>query len=243
MSRIKASFVILSGLFALFSFNSFGAEIDKFHKALNQINTPYKSALNYLHTGNIAFAGMELETAVERSKGLQKLFQANPPAPYSSDPKWKDDLSDISSLLQNGLEKLDQGNVEEAKKSLAPLRGRFHDLRKRNGISLFQDEYLVVTSSMNGLYRYRRVEVSADDTKIWKELEQLSVQFHNAILASDALATDEMISDGPYQRLMGIAKTSSPAMIQQIQQRNHLVFINYLRELKSIERMLYLHYG
>ncbi|MCG8491116.1 MAG: hypothetical protein MI743_05850 [Sneathiellales bacterium] len=243
MSRIRASFVILSGLFSLIAFNSFGAEIDKFHNTLDQVNSSYKSAMNYLHTGNIAFAGMELETAIDRSKSLQKLYQNNPPGPYSSDPKWKNELSGITDLLQNGLEKLDQGDVEETEKSLATLRSKFHELRIRNGVTLFQDEYQAVTSSMKGLYRYRRTEITAEDKAIWKELELLSVQFHKAILASDARATKEMIADGPYQRLMGIAKASSPAMTSQIRKRNHLGFINYLRELKSVERMLYLHYG
>ncbi len=214
-----------------------------FHQAIEKTNTPYKNALNYLHTGNIAFAGLELEDALKSWTQLRSQYEQTPPSPYSTDKTLPADLQKIGNLLRDGLELTDAGQTKEARMALMPVRTLLHDLRRRNGVTLFQDRYLDVTASMDALWQYRRPTPDLTDEVIQKAIARHSEAFYKAILASDALATPEFRASAIYQRLMGTAKSSSPAMIEQINNKNPLGFINYLRELKSIERMLYLHFG
>ncbi len=214
-----------------------------FHQAIEKTNIPYKNALNYLHTGNIAFAALELEDALKNWTRLRSRYEQTPPSPYSTDKTLPADLQKIDSLLQAGLKLADAGQPEEARKTLMSVRALLHDLRHRNGVTLFQDKYLDVTASMDALWHYRRPAPDLTDEDVQKAVARHSDAFYKAILASDALATPGFRASAIYQRLMGTAKSSSPAMIEQINRKNTLGFINYLRELKSIERMLYLHFG
>ena len=218
-------------------------DVASFHQAIEKSNSPYKNAMNYLHTGNNAFAGLELETALENWKLFRIRYGKTLPSPYAADKSLPADFQKIEKLLQSGLKLSDDGNMKEARITLIPVRELLHDLRSRNGVTLFQDEYQSVTTSMNALWHYRRPSPDLADDTVRKEIARHSEDFYKAILASDALATPAYQENPIYQRLMGTAKTSGPAMIEQINQQNTLGFINYLRELKSIERMLYLHFG
>ncbi len=217
--------------------------ITSFHEALEKANTPYKNAMNYLHTGNLVFAGLELEEALANWQKLRGQYEMAAPGAYANDTNLAEDLSAIEKLLSQSLASLETGSIENAEQQLAPIRSKLHTLRTRNGVTLFADEYKAVSIQMDALMQFRRPSPDLEKVQIRRTVKHHADAFHKAILASDARATSEMQKNEIYQRLMGIAKTSSPAMIKQVEQKNTLGFINYLRELKSIERMLYLHFG
>ncbi|MEP3248352.1 MAG: hypothetical protein ABJN40_21840 [Sneathiella sp.] len=217
--------------------------VTPFHEALKKANTPYKNAMNYLHTGNVVFAGIELEEALANWRQMRTQYEKAAPGAYADDQNLAWDMAAIEKLMSLSLTSLESGDIDNAEQSLAPIRRKLHDLRSRNGVIMFADEYEVVSVQMDALMQFRRPSPELGKDQIRHIIKQHAEAFYKAILASDARATPTMRKNEIYQRLMGTAKTSSPAMIKQIEGKNTLGFINYLRELKSIERMLYLHFG
>lgn len=216
---------------------------EQFHSAVAKSNSAYKLAASYLRTGNIDFALLELGASIDSWHALQSRYQSAPPAPYSNDPKWRQYLSEIGTHLSDGHAFLLNGSFEKAKSSLRPVRSLLHQLRQQNGITLFEDLFFDASVHMLSLWQYRHIKVALANAYSRRQLSRAAASFQTAILASDDIASEALKKNAIYQRLMATAKSSTPKMITAIASRDYSVFLRYLRELRSIERMLYLHFG
>jgi hypothetical protein len=217
--------------------------LQNFHTEVRAVNGAYKAAISYARTGNIAFAQIELEQALTDWQQIQKSYRVNPPRPYLYGEIWTASFRSIEQALTHGITLLDEGNIEGAQQILAPVRLTLHRLRKAHKIELFEDRYITVTKHMDVLWTYRRKEMDWQNKETLAALERSSKGFRYALKAANSIAPETQKNDEIYKRLMGNALTSSEKMIGTVQAQNKNGFINYLRELKSLERMIYLHFG
>ncbi len=102
---------------------------------------------------------------------------------------------------------------------------------------------MAVSAAMQTLWSYRRQPIDLTKNTLQATLLEESILFHRAILESDSLASPTSKENALYQRLMTTAKRSGADMILTLENKDALAFINYLRELRSVERLLYLHFG
>ena len=56
----------------------------------------YRTAVNYLRTGNTDLAALELEQASNKWDALNAQFAPTPPDAFADDPKWREALHEIA---------------------------------------------------------------------------------------------------------------------------------------------------
>lgn len=218
-------------------------ETDGFYAAAVNSNNAYKQAVSYLRTGNIDFTLLELDAAIGIWRDIQSEFGSAPPAAYASDPKWRDYLAAVAAGLTEGREFLLSGDMEKAKKRLHPVRALHHEMRLRNNVVLFEDKFFEASTHMHSLSQYRSITVALANAYSRNKIAEAAKSFHEALLESDSLAYENVKKKAVYQRLMTQAKQSTPKMRAAIEAADYNVFLRYLRELRSLEQILYLHFG
>lgn len=216
---------------------------EPFDRAVAKSNSAYKQAVSYLRTGNIDFALLELNASIDSWRALSSKHQSAPPAVYSDDPRWTDYLSKIAARLARGREQLLSGEMENAMAGLRPVRAVHHEMRRRSNVTLFEDRFFEVSAHMHSMWQYRHITVALANSYSRQQLSDAAISFHAALLASDKIASEELKRNDVYQRLMTKAKSSTPIMIAAIEAGDYDVFLRYLRELRSLEQILYLHFG
>ncbi|WP_169544041.1 hypothetical protein [Sneathiella aquimaris] len=213
------------------------------HQEIYETNASYKHAKNYLRTGNLAFASLELDKAKDRWDKVLKTYRENPPAPYVAEEPWFRALDEIQRILNTATQSFAKGETDKARQVLPHVRTELHQLRRYYKITLFEDVYIQTTDAMNTVWSFYKKQEDFHDGAKRSALLKHSVQLEDALRKSHAIADDGLKENVIYQRLMGTALISAPAMSQSVRDRNYSGFVNYLRELKSLEQMIYLHFG
>ncbi|WP_415236014.1 hypothetical protein [Sneathiella sp.] len=213
------------------------------HHEIYETNASYKHAKNYLRTGNLAFASLELDKAKDRWDEVLKTYRENPPAPYVAEEPWFKALDEIGNIFDTATKLVAKGEIDKARRVLPHVRTELHQLRQHYQVTLFEDVYLQTTDAMNMVWSFYKKQEDFHDVEKRSALLQQSLQLEDALRKSHAIADDGLKENVIYQRLMGTALISAPAMSQSVRDGNYSGFVNYLRELKSLERMIYLNFG
>jgi tetratricopeptide (TPR) repeat protein len=223
--------------------HGFEPETQVFHEALMDATLPVKDGANYLRTGNVDFAALELEDAVAKWQDLSDEFGDPAPAPYNKDPAFAPSLATISGAVKKALTSIDAGAIDKAKETLAPLKQQILDIRKRVGIRLMADEIAQAQNIMAELWVFRHAAPDLTNVDVVKHVQRLSDAYGQMIEAIDDKATAELKKLGEYTRLIKDAQDALPQLQQAIQDQNGDEYIMILREIHAIERLLYLRFG
>ena len=203
----------------------------------------YRGAVNYLRTGNIDLAALELESAGEKWAALAARFAAAPPDAFADDPAWRDVLDGVGDRLKGGLDEIDANRADQAAETLAPIRAMLGDLRRRNNVRVFSDRVDELSAAMDRLWRFRKAPPDFNVPETRRSLRAETAVLGYLLDRCRAEAPQDIAGTPEFERLVDGALEAIERMWRAIDTADTAFLINTLRELKSFETILYLRFG
>ena len=219
------------------------SELRRFNDAVARAYTHYRGAVFYLRTGNSAVASIELDEAAALWRSGVLPFGARPPDAFGDDPAFAAALEDLGGRLERAAAEAAAGEAEAARDRLLPLRLGLAALRARNGVTVFSDHVDAANAAMDRLWVFRHDPPDWDDAA---RVDALRAAVAVAVYAYERCrdAAPAEVADSPeFRRLVTGALSSLDNVRAAIAARATTVVVNVLREMRSFDELLWLHFG
>lgn len=203
----------------------------------------YRAAMNYLRTGNPGLASLELGMAADDWQAVERAYKSSPPPAFANDNEFADTLADIGKALNSGLSSAADGNMKAAEKVLQPVRGMLYDLRKRNGVRVYADCITDLNIVMDRLYVFRRPAPELSNPDIRATIITDAGEYQKLVSSCRAMAPPPLHSNIEFVRLFDGAEASVALLTPAIEARDSQAVVNVLRELRSLDRILFFRFG
>ncbi|MBN9014382.1 MAG: hypothetical protein J0H25_15415 [Rhizobiales bacterium] len=209
--------------------------------AISKVYSSYRIALSYLRSGETELGGISLATFIDEWSVLDERLTANPPAPFDKDPQFTVTLADVLKHAQDSRERLVQGDVTGAVTELEPIRSILAQMRHRNGVRTLSDCIDDIGAKMDRLQAMRDANFnSADQQQV--EIAQEIVGSLSSVLRACQQQSPEKNQD-QYNRLIDQAFSSVESAKEALATHDSDRFIRIVRELRSIDRILFQQFG
>ncbi len=232
------------GLFAFFLPTTLVAgELGDFHRQVAEAYAPYRSAMFYLHAGNVDVAYFELQTAAARWRDVVERFAPSVPDAFAEDDRFVDSLNRVQATLEAGAAALDRDDLDGAVASLASIRTDLSTLRQRNGVRIFSDCVDEMNAAMDRLWAFRDQDLDRD------QVDQVNAIKREAAIAEFLYrrcyrdAPERLKESDEFKRLFDGSLASLPLIFEALDRGNGELFVNLLRELRSFDQMIWLQFG
>lgn len=235
--------LLLAAITGLNSPASKAAPVHDFHSAVADAYAPYREASFYLRTGNPMVASFGLQDMNDKWSAIIKKFAKSPPGIYAADTSWESSLIEIGKRIQDGLAATDAGDLKAAQQNIAPVRKILSDLRARNGVFLFSDRVDRANAAMEAIWTFRHNPPDFSNPDEVNDLRQKTTLMTYWYERCRDTATPQVKNDPQFKRLVDKTLYSLGRMWVAIGEKNQLSVINILREMRSSDRLLYLHFG
>ena len=235
-------FVFGTVMFAFGAVASAG-NLKSFNQQVADAYAPYRSAMFYLRTGNPGVALLELEAASERWKSVVDQFGKTAPDAFVDDPDFAASLKAIGASFEAGLKSLEGDDQKTATDALRTIRTNLSDLRRRNSIRTYSDCIDDMNASMDRLWAFRHEPPAFD------QVEQVNAVKREAAITGFLYrrcyetAPSTFRDDESFKRMFEGSLVSLPLIFDALDDGNEGMLINILRELRSFDRMIWLHFG
>ena len=218
-------------------------DLAAFNAAVEQAYEPYRTAMSYLRAGADQPALVELERMAQAWGELKRRFAADPPPAFAADPDFAPVLAEVEARAGEGLWLAERGDLAGAQAALQPVRDRLAELRRRNGVRVFGDCVEEVTRAMDTLWRLQASPPDLADAAATKEARDRLDALDAAMRGCDREAGEARRADPQFRRLIDGALASLAGGRRAVETGDAALFVNVLRELRAIERILFQQFG
>ncbi|MEX0694011.1 MAG: hypothetical protein WD075_06180 [Rhodospirillales bacterium] len=239
--KTPALFILISVLWAPTSPRA--DNLESFNASVGQAYAAYRSASNYLRTGNPGLASLEIATALETWNGIDATFVPNPPNAYKNDPAFSSDLAAIDDALKDALKAAEDEDAKSALRLLEPIREQIYTLRKRNGIRLYADCITELNRAIEPLYVHRHKLPDLGISQIRAKMQRDGEIYADLLKDCRSMASEELTKDQEFTRLFDGTAQSIHSIFPAIKSGDPERVVNVLRELRSFDRIIYFRFG
>ncbi len=236
-------FLYIFAIFAVMGSSVSAAPIHEYRTAAGDAYAHFREASFYLRTGNPMIAGIGLQDMKDKWQYIVDRFAKDPPGVYAADKLWEPTLLNIRKRISDGLKAVDEGDLDAAKKHITPIRKTLSDLRARNGVFLFSDRVDRANAAMDAIWKFRRTPPDFGNAEEVNDLRQKTTLMTYWYERCRDTAPEETRNDPQFKRLVDQTLYSLGRMWLAIEEKNQRRVINILREMKSSDRLLFLHFG
>lgn len=215
----------------------------EFNRAASAADSHIRGALSYLRSGNRDLGAIEIEESRQKWRSVIERFGAAPPDAFAEDPTWLDTLLSVEARLEKASAAVETGDLPGARKVLAPIRRAMGELRRRNDVTVHSDRMDEVSAVMGELWHYRHNPPDFASTEAMGRLAAKTAVLEYLLRRYSAAAPPELRDQPAFGRLVGDADAAMERLKRAIETKNRELLINTLRELRSLERLLFLRYG
>lgn len=219
------------------------SDLRAFNEAFSDAYRHYRQAVFYGRSGNVAVAALELDEFVTKWSGVVARFGADPPDAFADDGAWSETLNSIATVARQGLELLDAGDAEAARRMLEPVRAIAGDLRRRNGVSVFSDDVDELSAEMAVLARYRREVDNLDEPDVVARVAKQAAIVAYLFEKCDVRAPESVRRDPEFRRLIDGANESMGKLWTSLKTGDMRLYRIGIGEVHSYERILFLRFG
>ncbi|MDA0997784.1 MAG: hypothetical protein O2944_06215 [Proteobacteria bacterium] len=242
MRLFERSIAVLALIFCFGLAAAAKADEAGFNADVSKAYAGYRSAVQYLRTGNPGLGVIELSrtirdwTAVEKQTG-------QPPVAYQKDAAFQKTITGIGASLRDGLAKAEAGDAKAAGKAIGGIQESLYQLRKRNGVRLYSDCVTEFNHQMDTLYQFRHQPPDPAKPDDWKKAAAVSQEYARLLADCRTMAPDEHRKNPDFVRLFDGAKNSVESMPKAISEKNPGGVVNILRELRSFDHLIFYNWG
>lgn len=217
--------------------------LQEFHGKVGAAMKHVRFAQFYLRTGNLAVAGAELDQATEKWAAVTGAFAANPPGKLAGDEAFKTDMAAVADALSAALAAVDEDDGDTAAAQLKPVARRLATLRERNGLWIYSDCIAAMNRAMDAAWVYRRKPPDFADAAQVAEMDKRFAALEHWYKRCRREAGPGERGHPAFERLFDGSIESIGRLIRAGKDKSALRVINNLRELRSFDRLIWLHLG
>lgn len=209
--------------------------------AISKVYSSYRIALSYLRSGETELGGISLATFVDDWSALDKRLAANPPAPFDKDPQFTVTLADVLKHAQDSQERLVHGDSTGAVAKLEPIRSILAQMRHRNGVRTLSDCIDDISAKMDRLQAMRDARFNGGDQQQAKVAQETLGSLSSVLRLCQQQSPEK--NQDQYKRLIEQASSSVDSAKDALATHDSDRFIRIVRELRSIDRILFQQFG
>ena len=228
--------VVWSGLAHADKTKSFNDDVSRAYAA-------YRSAANYLRTGNPGIAYLELSEASDAWGEIFKRYAKAAPQPYTNDKHFHHAISNIGKALKEGRDLAESGDAAGSLETIHPVREWLYELRNRNGVRLYADCVTELNQAMEPIFVHRKIVPNLDKEAVRARMVKEGRTYQGLLNDCHALAPASYTSDPEFIRLYASTKQSIASIFPAIESLQAQRVINVIRELRSFDRIIYFKFG
>ena len=217
--------------------------LQDFHRSAGAAMKHVRFAQFYLRTGNLAVAGTELDGAVEKWAELTAAHGGKAPGKLTRDAGFADDLKAVTDALSAALNAVDSDDRDAAAGRLKPVAGRLAALRKRNGLWIYSDCIAAMNRAMDDAWVYRHKPPDFADAAQVAEMDRRFAALKHWYTRCQREAGPRERGHPAFKRLFDGSLESIDRLIRAGKDKSALRVVNNLRELRSFDRLIWLHLG
>lgn len=227
-------------LLALCATPAHAASLDAFLDDLGPAYSGVRNAILYLQRGAAEPAAFRIETAAEAWQRSVLPHAESPPAAFADDPRFAQALRRIGSDLRRASE---AGRPDGALAAIEGIPGQLAELRARNHVVVLADHVHEANRAMERLWAYRDREIDFSDRSVTDDLRARLAVTAYTFRQCDRAAPDEVSNDPAFRRIIDGTLASLDQMWEVIAAGDPQAVVNILREVRSFNRLLWLHHG
>ena len=214
----------------------------RFQKDLAVANDHIKSAANYLRTGNLVFADIELESANQKWGEMTAAHGQEAVPPYDTQDL-RSSLQVIGAVLSESRVSVQEQDYEVARTRLLSVRHLLNELNMRNNVKTTADRILASSAIMERIWTFRHAPPDWDDPESVSRLGLLTHNYQAALSEVDQNVSPDIKNNAEFRRLIDGMQRSLELAHKAIDDHDSQLLINVLRELRSFDRILFLRFG
>jgi len=240
-TAVNLTFFVLALMIA--SDRPLAGETGDFNAAVADAYNHYRQAVFFLRTKNPGVAALEISIMADKWQALAERHAGSPPDAYDGDAEFPGTMQSVAEQLAKAAAAAEAMEAETAAEAMKPVRTMIAELRRRNGIVTFSDCVDAINASMDRLWPYRRNPPDFEDAEAVDALRQelgISLYLYKKCYAE---APKAYRTDPEFQRLFENGIDSFTRIWKPVRDKNAIGVINFLRELRSLDKMIFLRFG
>lgn len=218
-------------------------EYRTFNDAMGEAATAMRGAAFYLRTKNTMMAGFELDGLAVAWTAFVKRYAGNPPDVYADDPKWSATLEGVSANLTKARAAAAKGDVAAAKDGVKDMRTALAELRRRNGVQVFEDCVAEMRETFGRLFAYRRKPPDFNSPEQVDRVKAAAAVAEYVFRRCHDAAPAEYHEDEMFQRLFAQSFKDFEKLPSAVARRDTQEFINLLRQIVSYLHLMFVRFG
>lgn len=227
-------------LLALCAMPAHAASLDAFLDDLGPAYSGVRNAILYLQRGAAGPAAFRIEAAAETWRRAVLPHAESPPAAFADDPRFAQTLRRIGDDLRRAGE---AGGTDAALDAIEGIPARLAELRARNHIVVFTDHVHEANRAMERLWAYRDREIDFSERSVVDDLRARLAVTAYTFRQCNRAAPDEVSNDPAFRRIIDGTLASLDQMWEVIAAGDQQAVVNILREVRALDRLLWLHHG
>jgi hypothetical protein len=208
-------------------------DLDDFNRAVEAAMSHHRVAAEYLRTGNIDLAVLEIEGMRE---GWGKVSTLPRPAAYKDQQRYTGTLLEIAAGLVGVSLVLNLGRLDVAREQLGTIRASLSRLRRDNGVTVLADCVLDANTGMDALFAH-------DERPDWESVSAGAESYSATLQRCDSMASAAVRDHPEFRRLIDGALASLAQVPQAVEKRDRDLLHRLLIELRSFDHLLAFRYG
>ncbi len=218
-------------------------ELGAFNDAVAAAYVHYRGAVFYARTGNLGVSTVELKLMAAKWQAVLDRFATAPPDAFADDPAWGQTLRGVGRQIAAAAAAARRGDADATRDALAPIRRELAALRRRNNVVVFSDCTDELHAAVDTVWSYRREPpdfASAEALARFKaRLGVVAYMFRRCHARAPAAAA----KSAEFNRLFETARDSLGRLRRALNEGNGAGLTGALRELRSLDHMLFLRFG
>ena len=155
---------------------SFAGELSTFHDVLDDAYAPYRKSLPLTKKKENQQAALkQMNAFMTKWATLSDKYLGNPPAPYNQSPLWKDTITRVAQIMQDGISKVEAGEIQKGHEIIEEIRDLLGSLRASVSIRTFSDYVNTYHTEMERLVKIKHNKKSLTPENIIKVREKVAV--------------------------------------------------------------------
>jgi hypothetical protein len=208
-------------------------DLDDFNRAVEAAMSHRRVAAEYLRTGNIDLAVLEIEGMREAWGKVSTLPR---PAAFKDQQRYTATMLEIAAGLVGVALVLNLGRPDVAQESLGTIRASLSHLRRENGVTVLADCVLDANTSMDALFAH-------DKEPDWESVAAGAESYRATLQRCDGMASASVRGHPEFRRLIDGALASLVQIAQAVDARDRDLLHRLLIELRSFDHLLAFRYG
>jgi hypothetical protein len=208
-------------------------DLDDFSRAAEAAMGHRRVAAEYLRTGNIDLAVIEIEGMREAWGKVSTLPR---PAAFKDQQRYSGTMLEIAAGLVGVSLVLNLGRPDVAREQLGIIRASLSRLRRENGVTVLADCVLDANTSMDALFAH-------DGAPDWESVAHGAESYRATLQRCDGMAPADIRNGPEFRRLIDGALASLSLVPRAVDARDRDLLHRLLIELRSFDHLLAFRYG